>query len=573
MSTMKMACEACYARNIECIRNRTPERCNTCIQTRQACSTTFGATNPQLAPHAFIRARSGQSTSTSQYPAHQSQIQYFAGAADPRVNDDDGNDIEQTVARLTRLQRLINGLIRPVVKLRRAIKYSLSGPRVSSPRNLHPVSSPFTPAGGSPRSITDHASSASRQTPIQPQSPTSSLFESVDVDLEGSQKAFGYLAQDVDAPARPVSLKEVNLDYSTHPSSFPSLGAHKNLRHSSVSSVPDNSRPANSSPWTIRERNLTGYVRLRSLHKVYDGPYSAVYQGIYKDGDEEKDVAIKIVRAVGSPRSIRRRRCREVTTGMSIHHPNILPVYGIVEGEEFGPFGGIITLWCPNGNAAQLVHEYNLSPLERYRLWRGVVDGLAHLHSHSPQIVHGDMKPPNVLIAKDGRPMICDLGLARILVDETSFSSDGYASDENQSWMRKINTTTPHSGTPRYLAPEQVDLNRPSKPTTAADVYAVGCIGFEFIYSKVPYANRPHNLQGQIFHDIRRGIPPASRPTTSHSPKTSPLSTPDDGVSTLWDILEWCWRRDPSSRPMALRLRELLASYEDVIVSALECQT
>ncbi|CCA76632.1 hypothetical protein PIIN_10623, partial [Serendipita indica DSM 11827] len=215
MSTMKMACEACYARNIECIRNRTPERCNTCIQTRQACSTTFGATNPQLAPHAFAHEVANQRIlapgtiqSTSQYPAHQSQIQYFAGAADPRVNDDDGNDIEQTVARLTRLQRLINGLIRPVVKLRRAIKYSLSGPRVSSPRNLHPVSSPFTPAGGSPRSITDHASSASRQTPIQPQSPTSSLFESVDVDLEGSQKAFGYLAQDVDAPARPVSLKE-----------------------------------------------------------------------------------------------------------------------------------------------------------------------------------------------------------------------------------------------------------------------------------------------------------------------------------------------------------------------------
>ncbi|CAG7849742.1 SubName: Full=Uncharacterized protein {ECO:0000313/EMBL:CCA75844.1} [Serendipita indica DSM 11827] len=529
MSTMTMACEACYARTIECIRNRTSERCNACIQTRQACSPTLGATDPQLAARAFIPHEvanqrilaPGTTRSTSQYPAHQSQIQHSAGVVSPKVNGDDGNDIEQTVARLTRLQRLINRLIHPVVKLQRATKDSLGGSRAFSPRNFDPASSPVTQAGGSPRSITDRASSASHRTPIQPQSPTSSLFESVDVDLEGRQRPFGYLAQDVDAPTRPVSLKE----------------------------------PATSSPWTIRERNLTGYVRLRSLHKVYDGPYSAVFQGIYKDGDEEKDVAIKIVRAVGSPRSIRRRRCREVTTGMSIHHPNILPVYGIVEGEEFGPFGGIITPWCPNGNAAQLVHEYNLSPLERYRLWRGVVDGLAHLHSHSPQIVHGDMKPPNVLIAKDGRPMICDLGLARILVDETSFSSDEYASDEDQSWMRKINTTTPHSGTPRYLAPEQVDLNRPLN-LRQRQTYAVGCIGFE----------------GQIFHDIRRGILLLDS-TTSHSPKTSPLSTPVDGVSLLWDILEWCWRRDPSSRPMALRLCELLASYEDAIVSALERQT
>ncbi|CAG7849760.1 SubName: Full=Uncharacterized protein {ECO:0000313/EMBL:CCA75953.1} [Serendipita indica DSM 11827] len=481
--------------------------------------------------------------------------------------------MEQTVSRFTRLQRVINRLIRPVVKLQRAFKYSLRGSRVSLPLNLDPAPSPFTQGSGSPGSITGNASYISHKKPAQSQSLMATSFESVDGDLEDDHGSFRDLAQYVDITTPRISVTEVDLEDQTHPLSMTTLAAHATVSHSpSASDAPDNSSLHNSSPQNTQERNLTGCVHLHPSRQVYDGPYSAVFQGVYKEGDDEKDVAIKIVRAVGSPHSIRRRRRREVTTGMSLHHPNILPVYGIVEGDGFGPFGGIVTPWCPNGNAAQLVHGYNLLPLERYRLWRGVLDGLAYLHSQSPQIAHGDMKPPNVLIAKDGRPMICDLGLARFLIDDGSSSRNEYKGDEICSWFCKINTTTPHSGTPRYLAPEQVDPNRPSKPTMAADVFAVGCIGFEFIYSTLPYANRLHNFQGQIFYDIRRGIPPAYRPITAYSSKITSSSAPIDGVNVLWEILEWCWRLDPSSRPTALRLCELLTSYEDVIVSALEGQ-
>lgn len=323
-----------------------------------------------------------------------------------------------------------------------------------------------------------------------------------------------------------------------------------------------------------RELSLTGNTHLYRSSKIYDGPYSAVYRGIYKDEYGEEDVAIKVIKPVGPKHSIRRRRRREVITGIKVRHPNILPVYGAVEGRMFGPFGAIVTPWCSNGNAVQYLQNYKLSPLERYRLWRGVVDGLVHLHSHEPQIVHGDMKPPNVLIADDGRPMICDLGLARLIVDGSQPSSSplecrGY---EHWAWMGGINTTSAHTGTPRYLAPEQVDLNRPSQPTTATDVYAVACIGFEFIYLVVPYAHREHNLQGQIFHDIRTGVPPASRPDMSSSlADDAPASSSADGIDILWSILESCWSREPRSRPTALLLRKWLVEYEDVIVDALEC--
>lgn len=115
---------------------------------------------------------------------------------------------------------------------------------------------------------------------------------------------------------------------------------------------------------------------------------------------------------------------------------NILPVYGVVM-DSFGPFGGIVTPWCMNGNAVQYLHKYNLSPLERYRLWRGVVDGLVYLHSYEPQIIHGDVKPPNILIADDGRPMICDLGLTRLVVSHLSPTDAGTTVVAN-GWVGSI---------------------------------------------------------------------------------------------------------------------------------------
>lgn len=138
--------------------------------------------------------------------------------------------------------------------------------------------------------------------------------------------------------------------------------------------------------------------------------------------------------------------------------------------------------------------------------------------------------------------------------------------------MREINTTTPHTGTPRYLAPELVDLNDPSEPTTATDVYAAGCIGFEFIYSVVPYAHRDDNRRGQIFHDIRCGVPPARRPrikTTTDSSSSDKLPSVD-GIDALWDILELCWSRDPLHRPTASSLYEWLDTAENLIVDALQ---
>lgn len=69
----------------------------------------------------------------------------------------------------------------------------------------------------------------------------------------------------------------------------------------------------------------------------------------------------------------------------------------------------------------------------------------------------------NVLIDDEGHARICDFGLCSI------FLEDGHSG---------MTTTSEHTGTERYLAPELITSHY-SRPMAASDVYALGCIGLE----------------------------------------------------------------------------------------------
>ena len=69
-----------------------------------------------------------------------------------------------------------------------------------------------------------------------------------------------------------------------------------------------------------------------------------------------------------------------------------------------------------------------------------------------------------MLIDNTGNPRICDFGLAHIFFDEPGSG---------------LTTTTEHTGTERYLAPELVTDDADVHPTMASDVYALGCLGLD----------------------------------------------------------------------------------------------
>lgn len=151
---------------------------------------------------------------------------------------------------------------------------------------------------------------------------------------------------------------------------------------------------------------------------------------------------------------------------------------------------------------------------KRKKLWQGVVAGVIYLHSQVPPIIHGDLKPRNVLIDDQGDAKICDFGLARILMEEGDHSG--------------MTTTSVNTGTNRYLSYELVTQDS-NQLTTASDVYSMGCVGLAIIFLQTPYADTKDDGFGDLLRKIRDGVPPAVKPIE--------LSIEE---SPVWTILERC---------------------------------
>ncbi|PVF94261.1 kinase-like protein [Serendipita vermifera] len=285
---------------------------------------------------------------------------------------------------------------------------------------------------------------------------------------------------------------------------------------------------------------LSGQVQKLKRNLHFYGTYSNVYHGEYKG----QKVAIKEIRAVGVKRVTDRKFQRELQIWWKLRHTNILPLFGYIdEDDSIQTYNALISPWIAGGNAAEYIRG-EVSASQRLGLFYDVVKGLEYLHNFNPVVVHGDLKPLNVLVTPEGVGQICDFGLTRLIQEEETTG---------------LTTTTAHAGTARYLAYELVvKMGDPEAlPTTATDIYALGCLGMEFICSTPPHHLLGNNL-ALIYRTIGDGHPPVVLPDD------------DDGnISLLWDLLERCWATRPIDRPTVFQIRTRLKSNGQLILDAL----
>ncbi len=188
---------------------------------------------------------------------------------------------------------------------------------------------------------------------------------------------------------------------------------------------------------------------------------------VYKAHDVELDrsVAIKLIRPglMTNENAIQRFK-QELLLASKISHKNILRIHdlGDVEGLKF-----ISMAFIEGQDLYHVLHTEGRLPIERaLKFARQILDALDAAHSES--VVHRDLKPQNILVDRNDQVFITDFGLAKSL----------HASAAGMTRSGEF------LGTPRYMAPEQVE----GKPIdNRTDLYACGLIFYEMVTGDVPF--------------------------------------------------------------------------------------
>jgi len=120
-----------------------------------------------------------------------------------------------------------------------------------------------------------------------------------------------------------------------------------------------------------------------------------------------------------------------------------------------------------NGNINDYLQDHPNT--ERIPLIQGISKGLRYLHGLSPPIIHGDLKPPNILIDQDGNPRLTDFGLSWMQADATLWKT----------------TRREGHGTLRYMSPELFEEST-CMSSDKSDVYAFGMTAWEIMVGEAP---------------------------------------------------------------------------------------
>ncbi|MHA6782915.1 serine/threonine-protein kinase [Pseudonocardia saturnea] len=198
-------------------------------------------------------------------------------------------------------------------------------------------------------------------------------------------------------------------------------------------------------------------------------------------------------------------------------HPHIVRLLDVVD-HDGAPV--LVTEWMREGSLADRLTAAGGAGLglrETVRVGTAVADALEHAHRLG--VIHRDLKPSNVLYDA-GRPKLGDFGLFGALQGDTGMTMAGQV-----------------TGTPRYMAPEQV---AGVSQSPASDVFGLGILLFECFHGRSPFpehSSLPQRMRALL----------------------APIAIPP---SPLADVLGGCLQGDPDARKSADEILRALRELE-----------
>ncbi len=246
-------------------------------------------------------------------------------------------------------------------------------------------------------------------------------------------------------------------------------------------------------------------LRYRLRHELGRGATAAVY--LATDELLGIDVALKVLhpQLAGAGRAEARRRFfAEGRVAAAARHRGVVALYDVDEAARV-----IVMEHVAGGALRTRLATGAPAPVEIAATAATLLDALAFVHERG--ILHGDLKPSNLLVRAPGDVVLADFGAAQLR--DTATSNDGPA------------------GTPQYLAPEQL---RGGRATPATDLYGAGAVLWEMA------TGRPLRTHADLVH----GLP-------------APTSLPDDARAALGprlaDLVTALVAPSPDDRPSSAR--------------------
>lgn len=195
----------------------------------------------------------------------------------------------------------------------------------------------------------------------------------------------------------------------------------------------------------------------RVLRGIGQGGMGTVYLAVRDDAQYEKQVAIKVARAVFATGESEGRFRHERQILAHLEHPNIARLLeggATADGEPY-----IVMEYVEGEPISRYVKTNALRQREILPLFLKAAAAVDYAHRHL--VVHRDLKPSNILVTSEGEPKLLDFGIAKML----------------REGGETAHTQTPIH-TPGYSSPEQL-AGKPE--TVSADVYSLGVILSEML--------------------------------------------------------------------------------------------
>lgn len=245
--------------------------------------------------------------------------------------------------------------------------------------------------------------------------------------------------------------------------------------------------------------------RYEVLDTIGTGAYARVARAF--DPMIGRTVAVKLFSPELASEEGRDRFMKEARVVGQLSHPSIVALHDMgIDEASSTPY---LIMECVEGQSLERILEKGSVPHPRACAWAAEA-AVALSIAHRKGVIHGDVKPANILITEEGRVKLTDFGMARLAANDTKDTS--------------------LLGTPAYWCPEQI-LGKPQD--ARSDIFSLGVVLYQMLTGHLPFDG--DSLQA-VCSKIMSSTPPAPSQYNSSLP------------AGLDDLIAYAMSKDPAQR-------------------------